>query len=64
MTFRIGNAVVIAVQEKEKCDLCGLIAECRPYGPNGENICHPCGQKNPEVTERQIRRVLFGEPLQ
>ncbi len=29
-----------------ECELCGLVAECRPYGSNGENVCFDCGMKN------------------
>jgi hypothetical protein len=41
-----------------KCELCGATAELRPYGPNGENICFECGQKNPEETLKQFDKLL------
>lgn len=60
MSKRIGNAVIIAVEEPQQCDLCGAIAELRPYGPNGEAICYDCGMKDRETTLRMLKRVLFG----
>ena len=60
MTVRVGDIVIICPQDDEKCDLCGKIDECRPYGPKGENICFECGQKNKAVTEKMMYKVLFG----
>lgn len=60
MSKRIGNVIVIAPQPPERCDLCGAIAECRPYGPHGETICYSCGQKDEATTKRMMQRVLFG----
>jgi hypothetical protein len=37
----------------EVCELCGEVAELRPYGPNGEEICFQCGMKDEEATKRQ-----------
>lgn len=51
---------VIEAEESDKCELCGTVAELRPYGPNGERICHPCGQKDLATTERMMGKVLFG----
>ena len=59
MTQRIGDVVIIAAEEPQQCDLCGNVAELRPYGPNGEMICHPCGLKDVETTERMMRKKLF-----
>lgn len=55
------DVVVIKSPADRLCELCGKIADCRPYGPRGEFICWACGQKNPEVTERQMMRILYGE---
>jgi hypothetical protein len=41
--------------------MCGIIAECRPYGPNDEEICFECAQKDPKTTERKMAIYLFGE---
>lgn len=61
MSKRIGNMTIICAEDDEKCELCGIVAETRPYGPRGERICYPCGKKDPKTTERQMNRVLFGE---
>ena len=53
----------ISAEEPGKCELCGEVDELRPYGPNGENICHPCGMKNEDITKRQFSRHVFGEPV-
>jgi hypothetical protein len=64
MSKRTGNVAIIAPEPDGKCELCGKIAETRPYGPNGERICFKCGQKDEATTMRQCRRVLFGENVQ
>ncbi len=51
----------IAAESDGECKLCGTIAETRPYGPNEEEICFDCAQKNPEITRKQMHRFLFGE---
>lgn len=49
---------IIEREEPQQCDLCGEIAELRPYGPNGECICVDCGGKDPETTRRRMREHL------
>jgi hypothetical protein len=51
------------IQEEppQACQMCGVIAECRPYGPNDEEICFECAQKDPDTTERKMAIYLFGE---
>ena len=61
MSFRFLGIPVIAPQDSETCEFCGKEAECRPYGPNGENICFDCGMKDPKTTEKMMKKVLFGE---
>lgn len=60
MTKRVGNVVVVQATVPSKCELCGSIAELRPYGPHGEYICYPCGMKHRESTERAFERLLDG----
>ncbi len=60
MTQRIGPVLVIEPEEPQQCDLCGKIAELRPYGPNGECICFECGEKNPETTLRMFKEKMLG----
>lgn len=43
------------------CEACGVIAECRPYGPNGEQICFDCAMKDEETTTRKMNEYIFGE---
>ena len=42
-----------------QCDLCGKVAEVRPYGPKGEYVCFPCGMKNEEATKRAFRKKMM-----
>jgi hypothetical protein len=57
MSKKIGKIFIIEEEEKQQCDLCGKIAELRPYGPNGEAICFECGMKNIEVTQRKFAEL-------
>lgn len=60
MSERIGNVVIIEPEPDGHCQLCGAVAETRPYGPDGKNICFACGQKDPKGTERRMAKLLFG----
>lgn len=61
MSERVGD-IALSYQEKpQQCDFCDEIAELRPYGPNGETICYPCGMKDPETTKRMAGIKLFGD---
>ena len=51
----------IAPEPDRACEMCGVIAECRPYGPNGEQICFECGMKDVETTRKQMEKYIFGE---
>ena len=51
----------IAPEPDQVCEMCGVIAECRPYGPNGEQICFECGMKDVETTRKQMEKYIFGE---
>ena len=51
MSDRDGDVFVVSEERPQQCDLCGVIAELRPYGPNGEAICFACGMKDPEATK-------------
>lgn len=52
---------VIEQQSPECCEMCGAIEECRPYGPNGENICFECGMKDEKTTEARMRAYIYGD---
>jgi len=45
---------VIYEEKPQQCDLCGKIAELRPYGPKGECICFQCMKKDEESAKRQM----------
>jgi hypothetical protein len=51
----------IAVEPDRRCELCGKVAECRPYGPNGEQVCFDCGMKDEAAMERGFAKYIFGE---
>lgn len=51
----------IAEEPLQRCEQCGVIDECRPYGPNGERICFDCGMKDEETTRKQMEKYIFGE---
>lgn len=50
----------IAQQLDEVCEMCGKLDECRPYGPNDENICFDCGMLDEETTKRKMDQYIFG----
>jgi hypothetical protein len=51
---------VIAPEPDQACEMCGIIDECRPYGPNGEQICFECGQLDEETTKKKMAEYIFG----
>ena len=52
---------IIAEQAPEVCEMCGAVEECRPYGPNDENICFECAMKDEATTEKKMRAYIFGD---
>jgi hypothetical protein len=40
----------ISPESDQACELCGIIAECRPYGPNDEQVCFDCAMKDEKTT--------------
>lgn len=64
MSYKIVDIVVICPTTASTCEMCGVDAETRPYGPRGENICFKCGMENKETTVRQATRILLGEDVQ
>jgi hypothetical protein len=51
----------ISEEPMQVCEMCGKIDECRPYGPNGEQICFDCGMKDEETTQKKMAAYIFGE---
>lgn len=54
---------IIAAEPDRKCELCGAIAETRPYGPNGERVCFKCGMKDEAAAKRGFARLVLGEDV-
>ena len=52
---------VIMQEPEQLCEMCCKVDECRPYGPNDEQICFDCAMKDPETTERKMASYIFGE---
>ncbi len=52
----------IAEQPPEVCEMCGSVAECRPYGPNGETICFECAMTKVDesIVKKQMRKYILG----
>lgn len=63
MSKRVADIFIITVEPNSKCELCGTVAELRPYGPNGERVCFTCGMKDEDEEEakRQFSQHLNGE---
>lgn len=52
------HVFLFQIQPPAQCELCGTIAELRPYGPNGANICFECGEKDKSGTTARCRSVI------
>ena len=52
---------IIQEESPQACHMCGVIDECRPYGPNNEEICFDCAMKDEETTERKMVAYIFGD---
>jgi len=63
MSGRIGEITIICVTKPDKCELCEKIDELRPYGPNGENVCFACANKDPANMKKKLHKFLFNEDV-
>jgi len=54
---------IIAEELPQVCDMCGKIDECRPYGPNDENICFDCAMTKvgEETVKKKMMQYIWGE---
>ena len=52
---------IIQEELPQACQMCGVIDECRPYGPNNEEVCFDCAMKDEATTERKMAEYIFGE---
>lgn len=64
MSKNVNGIPVIEAEPDMICFLCGKIAETRPYGPKGEEICYECGMKDEATTNRMMGIKLFGDDPQ
>jgi hypothetical protein len=63
MTRRVGSVLVSEPEKPRRCSACGALRECRPYGKDGADICHPCATATPESRaemKRQFDKRLDG----
>lgn len=63
ITAGTDRVVVVEMTPPAICDICGVCEELRPYGPNGENICYTCGEKNEPVTTQMMEKALYGKEI-
>lgn len=54
---------IIAEEPTQRCELCGVIDECRPYGPNDEQVCFDCAMKDEETAKKKMAAYIFGEKI-
>ncbi len=59
MSRFVPGAFIIEGEDDRKCELCGKIAECRPYGPNNAVVCFECGMKDEEGVIRRLQEKLI-----
>ena len=55
---------IIQQEAEQICEMCGKFEECRPYGPNDEEICFDCAMATPEskaIAEQKMKAYIFGE---
>ena len=52
---------IIQEESPQACEMCGVIDECRPYGPNDEEICFDCAMKDEDTTQRKMQQYIFGD---
>jgi hypothetical protein len=50
----------IASEEHRPCELCGKVKECRPYGPQGEQVCFDCAMKDEPAAHRGFLKYVMG----
>lgn len=62
MSNKEDESFVIKEEPQQQCDMCGKIAELRPYGPNGECVCYECGMKDIDAAVMKFfERQIFDE---
>lgn len=54
------RVVIIEDEPPSKCELCGEVAELRPYGPKREKICFDCMKKDEATAIRRFNEDVLG----
>ena len=54
MSEKVGKHYISSDEKPQQCDLCGKIAELRPFGPKGECVCFECGMLNEEAARKKF----------
>lgn len=56
-------APVTMARTPQQCDMCGAIAELRPYGPRGEYVCFDCGMKDEAAAKAAFEGKVLAGPF-
>lgn len=59
----IDRGVLIQEHPLGRCQLCGAVAETRPYGPNGEDVCFDCGPGSKDPAARAAAERAFARRM-
>lgn len=54
--------LLIEVEPPAKCELCGKVAELRPYGPGGKRICFRCMKLDEPGAMNRLARLMGIKP--
>lgn len=55
----MSNLDIIFEEPPQRCEMCGIIAECRPYGLNHEEICFDCAMEDEALTLFRAKEAFF-----
>lgn len=55
--------VIIDGTKHAACELCGKVAELRPYGPGGKSVCFACAMKDEPEAKRQFDKLTIGKDV-
>jgi hypothetical protein len=57
----MSNFEIIIEEIPQRCEQCGIIDECRPYGLHREEICENCAEKDPSLTAIRRKEFYLGD---
>lgn len=52
---------IIIEEIPQRCEQCGIIDDCRPFGLDHEEICNDCALKDPALTEIRMKQFYLGD---